>query len=156
MTECLSLPLVTNYGLLELFLVSAASSVLPIPTEPTIALLLSDNVSPLVILLVLIPASVLGASVGYILGKYGIRSIIPFRNSEREKRVQAWFSKYGAALLLASPWIPFAGDLVPIVAGIENFNPTTFLVIMVMAKAIKGTAVVYFLSVFVQLVGLHF
>jgi membrane protein YqaA with SNARE-associated domain len=142
--------------LLELFLVAATSSVLPIPTEPTIALLLSENVSLPVILLVLIPASVLGASVGYLLGQYGIRRIIPFHNPEREKRVRAWFGKYGAALLLVSPWIPFAGDLVPIVAGIEEYNPTTFLIIMFVAKTIKGTAVVYFLSFFVQLVGLHF
>jgi membrane protein YqaA with SNARE-associated domain len=155
-TGCLSLPIITNYGLLELFLVSATSSVLPIPTEPTIALLLSENISPLIILLVLIPASVLGASVGYVLGKYGIRRIIPFHNPEREKRVQTWFGKYGAALLFISPWIPFAGDLVPIVAGIESFNPTAFLVIMFLAKAIKGAAVVFFLSFFVQLVGLHF
>ena len=57
--------------------------------------------------------------------------------------VRAWFGKYGAALLIISPWIPFAGDVVPIVAGIEEFNPTTFLIIMFVAKAIKGTAVVY-------------
>ncbi|HYC20653.1 MAG TPA: VTT domain-containing protein [Candidatus Bathyarchaeia archaeon] len=156
MTGCLSLPFITNYGLLELFLVSATSSVLPIPTEPTIALLLSENVNLLVILLVLIPASVLGASVGYLLGKYGVRRIIPFHNPEREERVQAWFGKYGAALLIISPWIPFAGDVVPIVAGVEEFNPTTFLIIMFVAKAIKGTAVVFFLSFFVQLVGVHF
>ena len=156
MTGCLSLPFITNYGLLELFLAATTSSVLPIPTEPTIALLLSENVSPLVILLVLIPASVLGASVGYLLGKYGIRRIIPFHNPEREKRVRDWFGKYGAALLIVSPWIPFAGDLVPIVAGIEEYNPTTFIIFMFVAKAIKGTAIVYFLSFFVQLVGLHF
>lgn len=75
MTGCLWLPFVTNYGLLELSLVSASSSVLPIPAEPTIVLLLSENVSPSVILLVLIPASVLSASVGYLLGKYGICKI---------------------------------------------------------------------------------
>jgi membrane protein YqaA with SNARE-associated domain len=154
-TGCLSLLFIGNYGLLELFLVSATSSVLPIPTEPTIALLLSENVNPLVILIVLIPASVLGASVGYLLGKYGIRRIIPFHNPEREERVHAWFGKYGAALLIISPWIPFAGDLVPIVAGIEEFNPITFLIIIFVAKAIKGAAIVYFLSFFIQLVGLH-
>lgn len=99
MTGCLSLPFITNYGLLELLFISATSSVLPIPTEPTVALLLSENVSPLVILFALIPASVLGASVGYLLGKYGIRRIIPFHNPDREKRVQAWFGKYGAASL---------------------------------------------------------
>ncbi|MGA3199271.1 MAG: hypothetical protein ABSD89_07665 [Halobacteriota archaeon] len=65
------MPFITNYGLLGLFLVSATSSVLPIPTEPTIALLLRENVSPLTIPFVLIPASVLGASVGYVWGNMG-------------------------------------------------------------------------------------
>jgi membrane protein YqaA with SNARE-associated domain len=141
--------------LLELFFVSATSSVLPIPTEPTIAILLSDNVSPLIILLVLVSASVLGAFIGYLLGKYGIRRIIPFHNPDRERRVKEWFDKYGAALLLISPWIPFAGDLVPIVAGVESFKLSTFLVIMFIAKAIKGAAIVFFLSFFVQLLNFH-
>jgi len=35
------------------------------------------------------------------------------------QQAQQWFGKYGGFLLLASPWIPFAGDLVSIVAGIE-------------------------------------
>lgn len=128
---------------------------LPIPTEPTIAILLSDNVSPLIILLVLVPASVLGAFIGYSLGKYGIRRIIPFHNPDRERRVKDWFNKYGAALLLISPWIPFAGDLVPIVAGVESFKLSTFLVIMFVAKTIKGVAIVFFLSFFVQLLNFH-
>ena len=151
----MSLSLIINYGLLELFFVSATSSVLPIPTEPTIAILLSDKVSPLIILLVLVPASVLGAFIGYLLGKYGIRRIIPFHNPDRERRVKDWFNKYGAALLLISPWIPFAGDLVPIVAGVESFKLSTFLVIMFIAKAIKGAAIVFFLSFFVQLLNFH-
>ena len=154
-TPYVLLPLITNYGLLELFLVSATASVLPIPTEPTIALLLSEDMSVLIILLVLIPSSVLGASVGYLLGKYGIRKIIPFHNVERERRVRAWFTRYGSALLIISPWIPFVGDVVPIVAGIEEFNPGTFLLMIFIAKAIKCIAVVYFLAFFVQLVGLH-
>jgi len=58
-------------------------------------------------------------------------------------------------LLLISPWIPFAGDLVPIVAGVESFKVSTFLVIMFVAKAIKGVAIVYFLSFFVQLLNFH-
>jgi membrane protein YqaA with SNARE-associated domain len=58
-------------------------------------------------------------------------------------------------LFIISPWIPFAGDVVPIVAGIEELNPTTFLIIVFVAKAIKGTAIVYLLSSFVQLVGVH-
>ncbi len=148
-------PPVTNYGLFELFVVAATSSVLPIPTEPTIALLLNDNVNPLIILLVLIPASVLGASGGYLIGRFGVQRVIPFHNPDRERRVKDWFNTYGTALLLVSPWIPFVGDLAPIAAGVENFTPSTFLVVMVAAKTIKCVAVVYFLSFFLQLLNLH-
>ncbi|HEX7513967.1 MAG TPA: hypothetical protein VF393_00020 [archaeon] len=59
------------------------------------------------------------------------------------------------ALLLISPWIPFAGDIVPIVAGVESFKLSTFLVILFVAKAIKGTAIVLFLSFFVQLLNFY-
>jgi membrane protein YqaA with SNARE-associated domain len=152
----LALSPIILFGLLELLIVSAASSVLPIPTEPTIALLLSENVIPLIILFVLVPASVLGAFVAYILGKYGIRKIIPFRNPAREKRVKGWFDKYGAVLLLVSPWIPYGSDIIPIVAGVENFKLSIFLAITFVAKAIKGVAIVYLLSYFVQLFNIHF
>ncbi|MGZ4904970.1 MAG: YqaA family protein [Halobacteriota archaeon] len=134
---------------------SATSSVLPIPTEPTIALLLSKNASALIILLVLIPGSVIGASVGYLLGRYGVRRVIPFHNREREQRVREWFQKYGLALLLVSPWLPFVGDLVPIAAGFEKYSPSLFLVAITIAKAIKGTAIVYFIAFFLPLTGLH-
>jgi membrane protein YqaA with SNARE-associated domain len=152
----LTLSSIIFIGLLELFIVSAAASVVPIPTEPTIALLLSENVIPLVVLFVLVPASVLGAFVAYLLGKYGIRRIIPFHNPDRERRVKIWFDKYGAALLLVSPWIPFASDLIPIVAGVENFKLSTFLAVTFVAKVIKGVATVYFLSYCVHLINLHF
>jgi len=149
-------PLITEYGLLELFLVSAASSVLPVPTEPTIAFLLAKHTGPLIVLLILIPGSVIGASVGYLLGRYGIRRVIPFHNLERERRVREWFQKYGLVLLVISPWIPFGGDLVPIAAGFEKYSPSLFLVAITVGKAIKGAAVVYFISYFLPLTGLHF
>ncbi len=149
------LPLITTYGLLGLFFIAATSSVLPIPTEPTVALLLSDNVHSLIILVVLVPASVVGASVGYVIGKYGVQRIIPSHNPGRERRVRDWFNTYGAVLLLASPWMPFVGDLVTIAAGVENFKPSRFLGIMFIAKAIKGAAIVYFLAFFVQLFNVH-
>jgi membrane protein YqaA with SNARE-associated domain len=58
--------------------------------------------------------------------------------------------------LLVSPWIPYGSDIIPIVAGVENFKLSMFLAIMVVAKAIKGVAIVYFLSYFVQLFNIHF
>lgn len=128
----------------------------PIPAEPTIAILLDKHVSTLLVLTVVIVGSFIGASVGFIIGKYGLRRIIPFHDSERDQRVQRWFRKYGAALLLASPWIPVAGDLVSLVAGLENYDSVRFVIVILTAKIIKGTALVYFISFFLQFSGLHF
>jgi membrane protein DedA with SNARE-associated domain len=65
-------------------------------------------------------------------------------------------SRVRGALLLASPWIPFAGDLVSLVAGMENYDTSRFVVIILAAKIIKGTALVYFISFFLfQLADTH-
>lgn len=142
--------------MLELFLVNVTAVFHPIPAEPTIAILLDKHVSPLLILIVVIVGSFIGAAVGFLIGKYGLRRIIPFHDTERDKRAQQWFRKYGGALLLVSPWIPFAGDLVSLVAGMENYDTSRFVVIILAAKIIKGTALVYFISFFLQYSGLHF
>jgi membrane protein YqaA with SNARE-associated domain len=141
--------------LLELFLVNLTAVFHPIPAEPTIAVLLDLHVSPLLILLVVIAGSFLGAVLSFVIGKYGLRRIIPFHDSERDLRVQQWFQKYGAALLLASPWIPFAGDFVPLVAGVENYDLSRFAIVMLVARLIRDTATVYFISFFLQFSGLH-
>ncbi len=140
----------SEFGLLELFAVSALSSVLPIPTEPTIVLLLEVHENLALILAVVFIGSVIGASVGYALGKYGVRKIIPFHNPEREKRAREWFTRYGAALLLISPWIPFLGDLVPIAAGVEEYRVRRFISVISIAKFVKVAAVIYILSFFTQ------
>jgi len=150
------LPSVTDYLLLELFLVNITAVFHPIPAEPTIALLLDQNVDPWLILLVVIVASFLGALVSFAIGKFGLRRIVPFQDSERNRRVQQWFRKYGAALLLASPWIPFAGDFISLVAGLEDYDPLRFVSVILAAKILKGVALVYFISFFLELSGLHF
>ncbi len=128
----------------------------PFPAEPTIAILLDKHVDPLIILAIVIIGSFLGAVVGYIIGKYGVRRFIPATDREQMRQAQQWFGKYGGVLLLASPWIPFAGDLVSIVAGIEQYAVERFVIFMLAAKVIKGVALVYFISFFLQYAGLHF
>jgi membrane protein YqaA with SNARE-associated domain len=150
------LPSVTDYLLLELFLVNITAVFHPIPAEPTVALLLNQHVSPWLILLVVIVASFLGAVISFAIGRFGLRRIVPFQGSERDLRVQEWFRKYGAALLLASPWIPFAGDFVSLIAGLENYDLLRFVTVILAAKILKGAAVVYFVSFFLELSGLHF
>ncbi len=145
-----------DYLLLELFVVNLTAPFHPFPAEPTIAILLDKHVDPLLVLTIVIAGSFLGALVGYCIGKYGVLRFISAGDRERMQRAEQWFGKYGAILLLVSPWIPLAGDLVSIVAGIEQYALSRFVVVMLAAKVIKGAALVYFISFFLQYAGLHF
>jgi membrane protein YqaA with SNARE-associated domain len=74
--------------------------------------------NPDLVFIVLITGPILGASLGFIVGKYELRRFIPFHDNEKEKKVQRYFREFGGLLLLISPWIPVVGDLAPIVAGL--------------------------------------
>ena len=128
------------WGLLFISLISA---ILPIPTEPVVFGLLDVGKKPELILIVLIVGSIAGAVIGFLLGKYELRKIIPFHNKENEEMMQKHFRKYSAAFLLISPWIPVVGDLAPMVAGIENYETKKFLVIISIAKTIKCIGIIY-------------
>ena len=131
------------YGLSGLFLISLISSVIPIPTEPIVFALLRMGENPEIVLVLLITGSIIGASIGYLLGKYELRRIIPFHNKKKEEQMQIYFRKYGGVILLISPWIPIIGDLAPMVAGIENYESKKFLIVISIAKIIKSIAIVY-------------
>ncbi len=132
-----------SVGFYGLFLISLISSIIPIPTEPVVIGLLEVGENPELILLILTTGLIIGASLGYFVGKYGLRKIIPFHDREKEQHMQTYFNKYGAIFLLVSPWIPFMGDLAPMVAGIEEYELKRFLIIISMAKIIKSIGIIY-------------
>ncbi len=131
------------YGIIGLFAIGILSSIIPIPTEPVVLGLLDVGENPELVFMVLIAGSILGASLGYILGKYELRRFMPFHDHEKEKKMQRYFQEYGGFLLLVSPWIPVVGDLAPMVAGIENYDTKKFLIIISAAKMIKGIGIIY-------------
>ncbi len=132
-----------SYGMFGLFAVGIISSIIPIPTEPVVFGLLDVGKNPEIILTTLIAGSIIGASMGYVVGRYELRRIIPFHDREKEEEMQRHFRKYGAILLLISPWIPIVGDLAPMVAGVENYETKRFLVVISAAKIIKSIGIVY-------------
>ena len=131
------------YGMTGLFAIGILSSIIPIPTEPVVLGLLDIGKNPESVFVVLITGSILGASLGYMLGKYELRRFIPFHNIEKEKKMQGYFREYGWLLLLVSPWIPLVGDLAPMVAGIENYDSKKFIIVISAAKIIKGIGIIY-------------
>ncbi len=138
------LELFVSYGLVGLFAIGIISSIIPIPTEWVVLGLVDIGKKPEIILITLIISSIIGASLGYLIGKYELRKVIPFHDKEKEKQMQMHFRKYGAAFLLVSPWIPIVGDLAPIVAGLENYETKRFLTVISIAKIIKSLGIVYF------------
>jgi membrane protein YqaA with SNARE-associated domain len=129
--------------MMGLLFVAFISSIIPIPTEPIVFGLLHAGENPEMILTILIIGSIIGSSLGFVFGKYGLRNIVPFHDEEREKKAQMYFHKYSILFLLISPWIPLIGDLAPMVAGIENYKFKKFLIVISMAKIIKNIGVVY-------------
>lgn len=132
------------YGYMGLFAISLISSIIPIPTEPVVFGLLDLGANLEILLITLITGSIIGAILGYLIGMYGIRKIIPFHNKEKEIHIQMQFKKYGSVFLLFSPWIPFIGDLAPMIAGIENYGFRRFIIVISAAKIIKGIGIIYF------------
>lgn len=137
------LQLFISYGLIGLFGIGIISSIIPIPTEWAVFGLIDVGKNPHIVLVTLITSSIIGAFLGYLVGKYELRKIIPFHDKEKEIRMQMHFRKYGALFLLVSPWIPLIGDLAPVVAGIENYEIKKFLTVISIAKVVKSVAIVY-------------
>lgn len=135
--------LLISYGMMGLFIIALVSSIIPIPTEPVIFGLLDVGKRPEFVLIILIAGSIAGAYIGYLLGKYELRKLIPFHDRKKEIMMQIQFRKYGGMLLLVSPWIPVVGDLAPMVAGIENYETGRFLFVISAAKIIKSIAIIY-------------
>ncbi len=130
-------------GMIGLFIISIISSIIPIPTEPVVFGLLGVGGNPGLIFIILTSGSIIGASIGYFMGKHGLTKIIRFHNKEKEKEMQIYFRKYGVLFLLISPWIPVVVDLAPMVAGIQNYDSKRFLIVISAANVVKSTGIVY-------------
>jgi len=132
------------YGMIGLFIVSFLSSIIPIPTEAVVFGLLGAGGNSVIIFIVLTLGSILGALLGYFIGKHGLTKLIQSRiNEEKQEQTNKYFLKYGAFLLLVSPWIPFVCNMAPIVAGIQNYDSKWFLIIISIANIFKCFAIVY-------------
>jgi membrane protein YqaA with SNARE-associated domain len=133
-----------NNGLKGLFAISIISSLIPIPTEPVVFTLIGLEIPAYQITLILFTGSLIGATIGYTLGRYELRKLLSRHYKKHEARVRSQMQEYGIELLLfISPWIPIVGDLAPIVAGFENYDARKFFIIITLAKAVKSIGVVY-------------
>jgi membrane protein YqaA with SNARE-associated domain len=138
-----------KYGLIGLFLNGLLSSIIPIPTELTISGLILAGESKLHIFIILTIGSILGGFIAYHIGYSGNKFIRRLHKSPSKKsqdRSLLLLEKYGWIILFFSPWIPIMGDFIPIIAGVKKYNLKIFSITIILGKAVKAVAIVFFSS----------
>ncbi len=145
--------LLQNYGLVGLFLVCFFSaSLLPFPSEPII-IIAAKFFDPVSILVVVLVSSTLAAYINYWVGFQGLHPFIMKREEKEEHKAEKWIRKWGAPILIASPWIPFIGDLFPVAAGTLKMPAREFLLWIILARIIKTLGVIAFALGLFKLLG---
>ncbi len=138
----IALSLIQSYGLVGLLALSFLSaSLVPFPPEPFIiaGLVFFD---PLLVFVVVVAGALVSACVNYYAGLKGLNWFLVRRSSEGELKAEEWFKKWGPHALLVSPWIPFVGDLFPIVAGALRMKFKVFFSLAFAARMVKTAVVV--------------
>lgn len=120
----------------SLFLTSFASAtLLPGGSEALFIYLLSEHLSPTLLLAIATLGNTLGSFINYTLGKYATDFALS-KGYMKEKhliKASSVFEKYGAWSLLFS-WLPIIGDPLTFVAGIVRYSWWKFLMIVGFAK----------------------
>ena len=133
-----SIPAIAVYLFVFVWL-AAESTGLPLPNE--IVLLLAGSLagrpghglSAILLVIVALVGSLLGASIAYSIGRRGGRAAVlrlgrRFRLDERRlDSVEAWFARSGAVAIFLSRITPFVRTVASFPAGMLRFPPRTFL-----------------------------
>lgn len=120
----------------SLFLTSFASAtLLPGGSEALFVYLLSEHLSPILLLVIATLGNTLGSFVNYILGKYATDFALSkgYMKEKHLTKASSLFEKYGAWSLLFS-WLPIIGDPLTFVAGIVRYAWWKFVIIVGIAK----------------------
>ena len=136
--------LLTEHGLLSLFLLSfCASTLLPLGSEWLLVALLLDGSDPASSVLVATLGNSLGAVTSYLIGRLGsdwlILKLLRVDGAAR-RRAERWFQRYGSWALLLS-WLPVVGDPLCVVSGSLMPPFTRFAALVVSGKGLRYLSV---------------
>ena len=136
--------LLTEHGLLSLFLLSlCASTLIPLGSEWLLVTLLLSGSEPLLTVTVASLGNSLGAVTSYLIGLGGSRWLIEkvLRiNLAQQQRAHSWFTRYGKWALLFS-WLPIIGDPLCLVAGMLRHGLGNFVLLVTLGKTARYTLV---------------
>lgn len=138
--------ILTEHGLLSLFLLSiCASTLLPLGSEWLLVALLLNGVDPLASVAVASLGNSLGAITSYGIGFAGSSLLIEKLlriSSEQQHRAHNWFNRYGSWALLFS-WLPVVGDPLCLVAGSLKHRLHTFILLVSIGKTARYSIVAF-------------
>ncbi len=136
------MPLTEPVALVGLFLSAfVAATVLPAQSEAVlVALLLSGETSPVLLVAVASLGNIGGALVNWTLGRFADR--LAGRGLATEgaamRRARAWYHRWGRWSLLFS-WVPIVGDPLTVVAGVMREPLASFLPLVAVGKIARYT-----------------
>ncbi|MCO7556858.1 YqaA family protein [Metapseudomonas otitidis] len=117
-----------------------AATLLPLQSEAVlVGLLLTENYSVWLLLLVASLGNVLGSSVNWWLGRHvsrwGAHRWFPLKEKDLQ-RAGSYYHRYGRWSLLLS-WVPVIGDPLTLLAGVLREPFWSFLLIVIFAKTAR-------------------
>ncbi|WP_419175408.1 YqaA family protein [Desulfosediminicola sp.] len=126
-----------QYGYLGLFSSAfLAATLLPLSSEVVLSVLLYNELSPMLLVIVATLGNVLGSVVNYGMGLGGGKLFKKKFSTASEKEVNAAlsrFEKYGTYSLLFA-WVPGIGDPLTVAAGVLRVNFILFLLLVTAGK----------------------
>ncbi len=136
--------LLTEYGLLSLFLLSfCASTLLPLGSEWLLVALLLNGSNPVATVAIATLGNSLGALTSYLLGRVGsdwlISRLLRIEQS-RQQQAERWFNRYGSWALLFS-WLPVIGDPLCLVSGSLKTPLVRFSLLVTTGKFLRYAGV---------------
>lgn len=132
--------LLTEHGLLSLFLLSfCASTLLPLGSEWLLVALLLGGNDPLRVVLVASLGNSLGAGTNYLIGRLGsdwLSNNLLRIDRARQAQAERWFTRYGSWSLLMS-WLPVVGDPLCLVSGMLKTPLLRFGLLVTTGKTLR-------------------
>ena len=136
--------LLTDYGLLSLFLLSfCASTLLPLGSEWLLVALLLDGIVPTSAVLTATLGNSLGALTSYLIGRWGSDWLLAKLlriDQPQQQRAESWFNRYGSWALLFS-WLPIVGDPLCLVSGSLKTPLLRFALLVITGKGLRYATV---------------
>jgi len=150
---------VSAYGLSGAFAIAVLESfIFPVPTAVFIAPFTALGMDPFIITVVAVAGSIIGAIIGYGLGKHLGHPVAERLFKKHVPRVEKWFDKYGAWAVFIAAFTPVPFKVFTWCAGIFELDFKKFLLAAIPGRVMQFAIAAYVGNIFgpwfLELIGI--